>query len=74
MLASGPWQISGFLSTSITMWPLHPLVPAGSPPRGGDVAVHVFDINQPSLPIPFYSLLVSIAFLSVCPFQLYFVP
>ena len=24
-------------------------VPAGSPPGGGDVAVYVFDINQPSL-------------------------
>ena len=36
-----------------------PTVPAGSPPPGGDAAVHVFDINQPSLPTPFYSLLVS---------------
>ena len=35
--------------------------PAGSPSRGGDVAVYVFDINQPSLPIPFYSVLVSIS-------------
>ena len=35
-------------------------VPAGSPSRGGDVAVYVFDINQPSLPTPFYSVLVSI--------------
>ena len=34
-------------------------VPAGSPSRGGDVAVYVFDINQPSLPTPFYSVLVS---------------
>ena len=33
-------------------------VPAGSPSRGGDIAVYVFDINQPSLPIPFYSVLV----------------
>ena len=32
---------------------------AGSPSRGGDVAVCVLDINQPSLPTPFYSLLVS---------------
>ena len=30
-----------------------------SPSRGGDVAVYVFDINQPSLPTPFYSVLVS---------------
>ena len=27
-------------------------VPAGSPSRGGDVKVCVFDINQPSLPTP----------------------
>ena len=33
-------------------------VPAGSPSRGGDVAV---DINQPSLPTPFYSLLLSVS-------------
>ena len=32
----------------------------GSLSRGGDVAVYVFDINQPSLPTPFYSVLVSI--------------
>ena len=36
------------------------LVPVGSPSRGGDVAV--YDINQPSLPTPFYSAL---AFISV---------
>ena len=35
------------------------VVPAGSPSRGGDVAVFVFDINQPSLHTPFYSVLVS---------------
>ena len=29
-------------------------VPVGSPSRGGDVTVYVFDINQPSLPTPFY--------------------
>ena len=34
-------------------------VPVGSPSRCGDVAVYVFDINQPSLPTPFYSVLVS---------------
>ncbi len=28
------------------------VVPAGSPSRGGDVKVCVFDINQPSLPTP----------------------
>ena len=30
-----------------------PNVPAGSPSRGGDVAVYVLDINKPSLPTPF---------------------
>ena len=35
-------------------------VPAGSPSRGGDVTVYVPDINQPSLPTPFYSVLVSV--------------
>ena len=35
-------------------------LPAGSPSRGGNVVVYVFDINQPSLPTPFYSVLVSI--------------
>ena len=33
----------------------------GSPSRGGDVTVDVFDINQLSLPTPFYFLLVSIS-------------
>ena len=36
-------------------------VPAGSPSRGGDVATSVFDINQQSLPTPFYSILVSVS-------------
>ena len=43
---------SGFLSRE---------VPPGSPSRGGDVAVYVFDRNQPSLPTSFYSVLVSIS-------------
>ena len=34
-------------------------VPAGS--RGGDVVINVKDINQSSLPTPFYSVLVSIS-------------
>ena len=33
----------------------------GSPSRGGDVAVYVFDINQLSMPTPHYSVLVSVA-------------
>ena len=36
-------------------------VPAGSPSRGGDVAVYIFDINQPSLPTPCYSVLASVS-------------
>ena len=36
-------------------------VPLGSPSHGGDVEVYVFDINQPSLPTPFYSVLASIS-------------
>ena len=35
----------------------------GSLSRGGDVAVDVFDISQPSLPTPFYSVLMSISVL-----------
>ena len=37
------------------------MVPTGSPSRGGDVTVYVKDINQLSLPAPFYSLFVSIS-------------
>ena len=33
----------------------------GSPSRGGDVAVYVCVINQPSLPTPFRSVLMSIS-------------
>ena len=33
----------------------------GSSSRGEDVTVCVYDINQPSLPTPFYSVLVSIS-------------
>ena len=36
-------------------------VHAGSSSRGGDVTVYVKDINQPSLPTPFYSVLVSVS-------------
>ena len=37
-----------------------PLVPTGSPSRGGDVTVNVKDVNQPSLPTPFCSVLVHV--------------
>ena len=36
-------------------------VPTGPPLRYGDVEAYVFDVNQPSLPTPFYSVLVSIS-------------
>ena len=43
-------------------------VPEGSPSRGGDVAVYVLDINQPSLSTPFYSVLVSMSvFMALSP-------
>ena len=32
-----------------------------SPSSGGDAAVHVLDGSQPSLPTPFYSVLVSVS-------------
>ena len=34
---------------------------AGSPPRGGDVEVHVFDINQPSSPTPFFMMFMALS-------------
>ena len=33
----------------------------GSPSRGGDVAAFVFNINQPSWPALFYSVLVTVS-------------
>ena len=48
------------------------LVSLGSPSRGGDVTVYVSDINHPSLPTLFVLFLC--LFLSLCPFQLYFIP
>ena len=44
-------------------------VPKGSPSRGGDIAVYVFDVNQPSLPTPFNLFLCLV--LSLWPFQLF---
>ena len=37
------------------------MVPVGSPSHGGGVVVYAFDINHPSLPIPFHSVLVSLS-------------
>ena len=47
-------------------------VPKGSPSHGGDVMVYIKDINQPSLPTLFYSVLASISVFMA--FQLYFIP
>ena len=44
------------------VWALLPdKVPVGWPSFGRDVAVYVFDLTQPSLPTPFYCVLVSIS-------------
>ena len=50
-------QRYAILATSLSLF----LVSSGSPSRGGDVAVYVFDINQPSLPTPLYSVHVSVS-------------
>ena len=42
-------------------------VPVGSPSRGGDVMVYVKEITQPSLPTPFYSVLVSVSVFMALP-------
>ena len=51
--------------------------PPGSPSRGGDVAVYVYDMNQPNLPSPFLIFFLLILFLCLFlylrPFQLYFI-
>ena len=57
--ATSEYVMRGLLSLSLS-------VPAGSPSRGGDVRVCVFDINQPSLPTPFTLFLC--LFLSCGPF------
>ena len=59
-------QSASLITPCIVSWihclqTFHQTVPAGSPSRGGDVAVYVSDINQPSLPTPFYSVLVSVS-------------
>ena len=47
-------------------------VPEDSPSRGGDATVYVLDINQKSSPTIFIVFLC--LFLSLWPFQLYFIP
>ena len=55
------WSVIRVLSLSVCLYACLSLVAAGSPSRGGDVGFYVFDINQPSLPTAFYSVLVSIS-------------
>ena len=49
------------------------VVPTGSPSRGGAVAVYVFDINQPSLPTPFCSVLQSVSVFMTLSTVFYFI-
>ena len=56
-LGFGLWSVRAELSNYTVFWVNVAMV---SPSRGGDVAVYVFGINQPSLPTPFYSVLVSV--------------
>ena len=51
--------MSAFLILTVTF--PGPVVSAGSPARGGDVAVYVFEINQSSLSTLFYSIPLSIS-------------
>ena len=55
-------QTTRFLSSLVTLSLL--VVPTGSPSHGGNVTVCVYDINHPSLPTPFYSVLVSVSALT----------
>ena len=64
MIISALYKLSSSSSSSSP-------VPAGSPSRGEGVKVYVKDINQPSMPAPFYSVLVSVSLL--WHFQLYFI-
>ena len=54
-------SVNTVVSTTPSSIFYHGVVPTGSPSCGGDVAVYVFEINQPSLPTPFYSILVSVS-------------
>ena len=55
------WSFQLCISLLKFSWSCGETVPTGSPSRGGNVTVHVCDINQPSLSTPFYSVLVSIS-------------
>ena len=56
-------RIKSELVSSYRFW--YPVVRAGFPSRGGDVAVYVFDVNQPSSPTPFYSVLMPVSVFKV---------
>ena len=51
------------MSKSVQIFPIadFTLMSTGSLSRGMDVAVYVFEINQPSFPTPFYSVFVSVS-------------
>ena len=46
---------------------LYSLVLEGSPSRDGDVAVYVFNVNQPSWPTPFHSVVSISVFMTLSP-------
>ena len=50
-----------FLSVCSAIGVMVSVVPTGSPSRGRDVVVYVFDTNQPSLPTPSYSVLACVS-------------
>ena len=50
-----------YLKASFGVTGLSRVATTGSPSRGGDVAVYVFDTNQLSFPILFYPVLVSVS-------------
>ena len=65
-------HLSTIMTVMLCLISYHDLiVPAGSPSRGGDVAVYVFVINQPSLPT--ICTLFLYLFLSLWPFQQNFI-
>ena len=62
-------------SSFVWLWNVRFLrVPVGSPSRGGDVAVYVFDIKPTELAYTFCFILFLCLCLSLWPFQLYFTP
>ena len=67
------WSL--FPTSDLPRTPYH-ASPAVSPSRGGDVVVDAKDINQPSLLTLFFFFLnlFLCLFLSLWPFQLYFIP